>query len=103
MTGRPHPRHGLDELLLTPLRYSLLAAVGTDTEVDFGTLKALLETQDSPLSKAIATLGRAGYLEIRKGYADNRPRTWVKATKKGKRAFSSHTTALRAIADEATD
>lgn len=97
-----HPRHGLDELLLTPLRYSLLAAVGTDSEVDFGTLKALLETQDSPLSKAITLLARSGYIEVRKGYANNRPRTWVKATKKGKRVFSAHTAALRAIADEAT-
>lgn len=100
--ARRHPRHELDPALLTPLRFSLMAALGTDTEIDFTTLRQLLETEDSALSKAIATLSAAGYLGVRKGYVANRPRTWLRATPAGGAAMRVHVAALQAIAGGAT-
>ena len=102
MTERRHPRHALDDALLTPLRFSLMAALGTDAEIDFATLRELLETDDSALSKAIATLSAAGYVLVRKGYVANRPRTWLKATPGGQAAMRVHVAALQAIATGAT-
>jgi hypothetical protein len=67
-----HPRHGLDENLLTPVRLSLMAAIG-DAEVDFLTLRDVLETSDSVLSKAVAHLSEAGYLKVRKGLRGESP------------------------------
>ena len=98
MTERRHPRHGLDDALLTPLRFSLMAALGPDAEIDFATLRQLLETDDSALSKAIATLRAAGYVGVRKGYVANRPRTWLRATLSGRAAMRVHVSALQAIA-----
>jgi DNA-binding MarR family transcriptional regulator len=95
--SRPrHPRHARDENLLPPIRLSLMAAVG-EAEVDFLTLRDVLDTSDSVLSKAIAHLSEAGYLKVRKGYVGNRPRTWVTATARGRRAFATHVRALEAI------
>ncbi len=95
----PHPRHQLDEAFQTPVRLSLMAALGRTAEMDFTTLRELLEADDSVLSKSIAHLEKAGYVRVTKGYADKRPKTWVQATAKGHRAFQSHLDALRAITE----
>ena len=91
-----HPRHGREENLLTPIRLSLMAAVSR-AEVDFLTLRDVLEASDSVLSKAIAHLSDAGYVKVRKGFVGNRPRTSVTATARGRRAFATHVQALEAI------
>lgn len=95
-----HPRHDLDPAFQTPMRFSLVAALGKDTEVDFGTLRDMLEASDSALSKAVAHLEAAGYLKVVKGYVGNRPRTWVRITSQGQKAFHRHIQALRSIAGE---
>jgi DNA-binding MarR family transcriptional regulator len=92
-----HPRHGLDVAFQTPIRFSLMAALGSKTEIDFATLRDLLEVDDSVLSKAASYLEKAGYLRVTKGYVGNRPRTWIASTAKGHRAYRDHLLALRAI------
>ena len=95
-----HPRHELDEAFLTPIRLSLMAAIGKDAEFDFATLSDLLEADASVLSKSISHLERAGYVRVTKGYVGNRPRTWVRATSRGFKAYLAHLRALRAITGE---
>lgn len=97
-----HPRHRLDEAFQTPIRFSLMAALGRRTEIDFGTLRDLIESSDSVLSKALTHLDQAGYIKVRKGYVGNRPRTWIQTTAKGNRAYQAHLVALRAIIDDAS-
>lgn len=93
-----HPRHGWDEAFQTPIRFSLMAALGRDAQIDFRTLRELLEAGDSVLSKAITHLTRAGYVKVTKDAVGNRPRTWVQPTAEGHRAYTEHLAALRAIA-----
>ncbi|MDT0156278.1 transcriptional regulator [Microbacterium sp. ARD32] len=95
-----HPRHDLDPALLTPVRLSLLAALPEGIELDFAALRDLLETDDSAVSKGIVHLQDQGYVDITKGYAGTRPRTWVSSTAKGRRALARHMAALRAIAGD---
>jgi DNA-binding MarR family transcriptional regulator len=100
MTDQPaltHPRHHLDDALLTPVRYSTMAALGNGAEVDFATLRDLIETDDSSLSKAISRLEAARYIAVRKGYVANKPRTWVRANAAGLKALRAHSAALQAI------
>lgn len=92
-----HPRHDLDPALLTPVRLSLLAALTEGIELDFHTLRDLVEADDSAVSKGITHLQDLGYVDITKGYAGTRPRTWVVSTTKGRRALARHMAALRAI------
>ncbi|WP_105566745.1 transcriptional regulator [Microbacterium halophytorum] len=93
-----HPRHELDAAFQTPMRLSVMAALGRRTEIDFSTLRDTLEADDSSLSKAVSHLEKAGYVRTTKGYVGNRPRTWIQATAKGERAFARHLSALRSIA-----
>lgn len=95
---RSHPRHLLDAALMTPVRFSALAALRDELEIDFPTLGDLIEADDSALSKAVAHLGKAGYISVRKGYVANRPRTWIRATPAGMKALATHSAALQAIA-----
>lgn len=98
-----HPRHGLDAAFQTPIRFSLMAALGRHTEIDFRTLREVLEAEDSVLSKAISYLEKAGYVKVTKGYVGSRPRTWVEVTTKGHRAYQQHLLALRAITEGILD
>lgn len=95
-----HPRHDLDPAFQTPIRLSLMAALGQAAHVDFGTLRDLIEADDSAVSKGLTVLERAKYVKTTKGYVANRPRTWVTATSRGRSAYRRHLDALRAIAAE---
>jgi len=94
-----HPRTRLDDSFASPIRFSLMAALGDDVEMDFGTLAHVLQVGDSALSKAISHLQVAGYVFVRKGTVGSRPRTWVRSTSSGRKAFSGHVDALRAIVE----
>lgn len=93
-----HPRHGLDPAFQTPIRFSLMAALGPRIEIEFGALRDYLETDDSALSKAVSHFENLGYVKARKGYVGNRPRTWIESTSRGRNAFTDHVHAVYAIA-----
>jgi DNA-binding MarR family transcriptional regulator len=42
-------------------------------------------------------LENAGYLDVTKGYADRRPRTWLSLTPEGRTAYHAHLAALAAL------
>src|SRR5690606_27720731 len=78
-TGSPltgHPRKGLDGLIHSPVRFSLLAALRNLEDVDFRFLADLLEVSDSTLSQTLTVLADAGLVTVRKEAAGRRTRTW---------------------------
>ncbi len=75
---------------------ALLAAAQT---ADFGFVRDQVEVNDSVLSKQVSALKDAGYVKVRKGYIDDRARTTLSLTGKGRRTFDRHMSALRKIAD----
>jgi DNA-binding MarR family transcriptional regulator len=95
-----HPRHGFDDLLNSPTRLSILAALSRLEDVEFGTLRDTLEVSDSVLSKQSTLLEAAGYVRIRKGHVGKRPRTWLAVSPAGRAAFSRHVAALHAVLGE---
>lgn len=66
-------------------------------ELDFATLRDVLQCGDSPLSKAITHLQAADYVFARKANVGGRSRTWVRSTRTGRDAFAAHLQALREI------
>ncbi|MFB4296652.1 transcriptional regulator [Actinomadura sp. NTSP31] len=56
-----------------------------------------LGLSDSVVSKHASALETAGYVEIRKGYVGNRPRTWFELTRQGRRAFDEYVATLQQI------
>ena len=93
-----HARHRLDEVIHAPVRLSVVAALATVDEAEFGVVRDSVEISDSVLSKQVSTLEAAGYVRVRKGYVGKRPRTWLSLTRAGRTAFERHLVALREIA-----
>ena len=95
-----HPRHEFDDLLNSPTRLSILAALSRLEDVEFSVLRDSLEVSDSVLSKQATLLETAGYVQIRKGHVGKRPRTWLALSKNGRTALARHVAALRAVLGE---
>lgn len=98
MTNKPsHPRHELDGTIHAPVRLSIMSALAETDEVDFAFLRDLIDVSDSLLSKHISTLEKAGYLEVKKGFVDKRPNTWLTITDEGLAAYKQYVNALQRI------
>jgi DNA-binding MarR family transcriptional regulator len=95
-----HPRHEFDDLLNSPTRLSILAALSRLEDVEFSVLRDSLGVSDSVLSKQATLLEGAGYVRIRKGHVGKRPRTWLALSPDGRTAFSRHVAALHAVLGE---
>ncbi|MEV0401861.1 transcriptional regulator [Actinoallomurus sp. NPDC050550] len=96
-----HPRHGLDEVIHSPVRFSIVATLAAAEKAEFGYVRDTVEVSDSVLSKQVGVLEKAGYVKVTKGYVGKRPRTWLALTPDGRAAFAAHCQALRAIAGDA--
>lgn len=93
-----HPRHSLDSLLVNPVRLSVLAALVNVERAEFKLVRDSVELSDSMLSKQIAQLEQAGYVEVEKGRVGRQTRTWLRATTAGETSYHRHVRALEAIA-----
>ena len=96
-----HPRHALDDLLIHPVRLSIMAALVTVERADFAAIRDIVEITDPALSKQIALLEAGGYLDIGKTRVARRSRTWLSLTPAGRDAYARHIQALQAIANPA--
>jgi DNA-binding MarR family transcriptional regulator len=96
-----HPRSRLDDLIHQPVRLSIVAALASARELEFGFVRDAVQVSDSLLSRYMGQLEEAGYVAVRKGYVGKRPRTWLSLTDAGREAYTAHIEALRAIAGDA--
>ncbi len=89
---------GFDAVIHPPNRLQICALLMPLDEAEFQMLRESIDISDSLLSKQIRQLEDAGYVELRKGAANGRPRTWIRLTARGRKAFTAHVAALREIA-----
>lgn len=94
---------GFDELLHAPHRLRIGAILAESGEVEFGVIRDALSVSDSVLSKQLKILEKAGYVSLRKGIVNTRPRTWVLFTRSGRSAFVAHMRQLKIIAASVND
>ncbi len=90
-----HPIQGLDDVVHQRNRLGILAVAQEASKVEFGFLKETLGLTDGNLSRHLQVLEEAGYVEVEKGYSGRRPRTWVRITRAGRKAFAREVRALR--------
>jgi DNA-binding MarR family transcriptional regulator len=88
-----------DAVIHAPNRLQICALLAAVDSAEFTTVRDSVGVSDSVLSKHVATLQDAGYLEIRKATVASRVRTWLSLTKSGRRAFAAHVAELRRIVD----
>lgn len=83
----------------SPLVFSLLAALQDGAELEFRTLRRILQCDGAALSGAIAYLERSRRVFVRRSTFGEAPGTWISATRGGAEAFAGHLAALRQIAE----
>jgi DNA-binding MarR family transcriptional regulator len=97
-TAANHPRHRLNDLIHSPVRFSIMAALARAESMDFKDLRDAIQVSDSVLSKQLAVLEKAGYVKIRKSFAGKMPRTSASVTPAGRTVWEEHLQTLRDIA-----
>src|ERR1700749_1982045 len=92
-----------DAIIHQPVRLKIMAALkvlpGGDA-LEFVRLKAIVGATEGNLGAHITTLEEAGYAEVEKDFVGKKPRTRVRLSKKGRRAFDDYVTYLRDIIDD---
>lgn len=92
-------RDDLDDLVHSPVRFSLLASLANVDSADYQSLKEALDVSYALLSKHAALLDDAGYIRIQKKSAGRTRQTRYRMTTKGRLAFEKHVKALERIID----
>ncbi|RMI31390.1 transcriptional regulator [Nocardia stercoris] len=86
-----------DELIHPSTRLTLVATLAAADWAEFAYLKDRLALSDSALSKQLAILEEAGYVETERRLEGSRRRVRAKLTDAGRNAFNGHVAALQAI------
>jgi DNA-binding MarR family transcriptional regulator len=97
MTEGNHPRFALDDVLMSSVRFSIVAALAEGHRVEFAFLRDIIEVSDSVLSKQVTLLESEGMVKAHKGYVGKRPRTWLSITTNGAKRYGQHVKALEAV------
>jgi DNA-binding MarR family transcriptional regulator len=87
-----------------PVRLKIMAALKVlppRDQLEFTRLRAIVGTTDGNLGAHITTLEQTGYVEIEKDFVRKKPRTRIRLTKAGRRAFEDYIAYLRDIVDGA--
>ncbi|HEY7325214.1 MAG TPA: transcriptional regulator [Streptosporangiaceae bacterium] len=90
-------RARFDELIHAPTRLSIVSILAASEWAEFQFIRDSVGLSDSALSKQLATLEQAGYVEIGRGFVGKRPRTSARLTTAGRAAFEQHVAALQEI------
>ena len=85
-----------DDLIHSPNRLRICAALEPAIQLEFTALEESLGISTSLLSKQLKLLSDAGYLALEKRPQPfGRPRTWIQLTPRGRQAYLGHVHALR--------
>ncbi|HMV13782.1 MAG TPA: transcriptional regulator [Chitinophagales bacterium] len=80
----------LDPLLHSQLRLAIISLLVAVKEADFGYIQEATQSTNGNLSVQLSKLKDAEYIEVRKSFENNYPKTTCKITKKGIKAFEKY-------------
>lgn len=80
----------LDPLLHSQLRLAIMSLLVSVQEADFSYLQEATNSTNGNLSVQISKLKEAEYIEVKKAFENNYPKTTCKITKKGINAFEKY-------------
>jgi DNA-binding MarR family transcriptional regulator len=92
-----HPVNGLDEVVHQRVRLGILTIAHEARRVEFGYLRTQLELTAGNLSKHLSVLEAAGLIDVEKGYAGRRGRTWITLTAAGDTALAEEIGRLKLL------
>lgn len=98
-----HPAQHLDDTIHQRARLGIMAIVCEVKEADFSTIRSTLELTSGNLSQHLSVLEEAGLVSSKRTFEGKKPRTWVRATAKGRKAYHQELALLRALLDQASE
>lgn len=87
----------LNKAFESRIRLGVMSVLMVNEEVDFGTMKELLDVTDGNLASHVAALEKMEYLEVRKQFVGKKPNTIYMVTAQGRKAFNEHLDALEKL------
>ncbi len=90
----------INEIIHQPIRLKVMAALfamDSDAEADFTFLRDHLKLTDGNLGAHLERLESAGYLTSRKAFIRRKPKTFVRLSRAGRRAFEDYVETLRGV------
>lgn len=87
----------LDDVIHSRLRLGVMTYLADAEVADFTELKDALEVTQGNLSIQIRKLEDAGYVKIEKGFVGRKPRTRLRITPAGRKAFAAYLNALSGL------
>jgi DNA-binding MarR family transcriptional regulator len=103
VTEPPHPANGLDDVVHQRVRLGILTITHEARRVEFGFLRAQLDLTAGNLSQHVTVLENAGLVEVEKGYAGKRGRTWITLTAAGRTALAEEIARLKQLISRVED
>jgi DNA-binding MarR family transcriptional regulator len=97
VTGESHPTAALDEVVHQRHRLGILTIAAEADRVEFSYLRDTLDLTPGNLSRHVTVLENAGLVDVEKGYAGRRPRTWIHITRAGRDALTAELTTLATL------
>jgi DNA-binding MarR family transcriptional regulator len=92
-----HPVTGLDDVVHQRVRLGILTIAHEARRVEFGFLRTQLKLTAGNLSQHLDVLESAGLVEVEKGYAGKRARTWITLTTAGATALAAEIARLKQL------
>jgi len=79
------------------IRLGLMAALAANPQLDFNSLKELLDLTDGNLASHLKGLEKEGFVQVEKSFVGRKPNTSYAITATGRQAFSAHLQALEQL------
>ncbi|MGA8798010.1 MAG: transcriptional regulator [Candidatus Cybelea sp.] len=87
----------MDELLLSKVRLGVVAELLNFDWIAFSELARSLDVSNGNLGAHLSRLIDSGYVEEEKSFANRRPLSRYRLTKRGREAFASHVAELQSL------
>ncbi len=87
----------VDKLIHEPARYSVMALLFVVERADFLFVRNQTSLTPGNLSSHLSKLETAGYVSIKKEFVGKIPKTFLKLSKKGRKAFEDYRKKMKAL------
>lgn len=88
---------GLNKAFESRVRLGIMSLLMVNDQVEFNSMKELLDITDGNLASHITALEKAGYISVLKEFIGKKPKTSYAATTAGTKAFQQHLNALEQL------
>lgn len=88
---------GLNKAFENRVRLGIMSVLLVNQNVDFITLREMLQVSDGNLASHITALEKVAYISITKKFIGKKPNTSYAVTAKGRKAFAGHLNAIEKL------